>query len=72
MLALTAHGDGYFQLLPIRGATRCSIKRCDLAKGIETDATARTVTIHLSRRDPDFLHQLSTSSSCRPAARPSW
>ena len=43
---------------PIRGAARCGLERCDLSKGIETDSTARTVTIHLRRPDPDFLHKL--------------
>ena len=34
-------------------------RRCDLSRGIETDAQARTVTIHLTRRDTDFLHKLT-------------
>jgi peptide/nickel transport system substrate-binding protein len=33
--------------------------RCDLSRGIETDSPARTITIHLTRRDADFLHKLT-------------
>ena len=43
----------------IAGAESCSAKRCDLAKGIVTDAAARTITIHLRRPDADFLHKLA-------------
>ena len=43
---------------PVRGAARCGLERCDLSQGIETDSTAGTVTIHLRRPDPDFLHKL--------------
>ena len=45
----------------IVGAPRCSAgrTRCDLSRGIETDAQARTITVHLTRRDPDFLHKLT-------------
>ncbi len=45
----------------ILGAARCTHSRapCDLSRGIETDATARTITVHLNRRDPDFLHKLT-------------
>ena len=42
----------------VRGAARCNLEHCDLSKGIETDSAARTVTIHLRRPDPDFLHKL--------------
>ena len=34
---------------------------CSLARGIETDERARTVTIHLTRPDADFLHKLATA-----------
>ena len=45
----------------IVGAPRCSAgrNRCDLSRGIETDPRARTITVHLSRPDPDFLHKLT-------------
>jgi ABC-type transport system substrate-binding protein/DNA-binding SARP family transcriptional activator/sugar lactone lactonase YvrE len=45
----------------IVGARRCSAgrTRCDLSRGIETDPQARTITVHLTRRDPDFLHKLT-------------
>ncbi|MEA2135087.1 MAG: hypothetical protein QOC68_2996 [Solirubrobacteraceae bacterium] len=69
MQALAAHGDGYFELLPIRGTARCKLNLCDLSRGIETDAVAKTVTIHLSRRDPDVLHKLS-SDVVVPAGSP--
>ena len=31
----------------------------DLSRGIETDAQARTITVHLTRPDGDFLHKLT-------------
>ena len=43
----------------IIGGDACRPRRCDLSKGIETDAAARTITIHLQRPDPDFLHKLA-------------
>ena len=43
----------------IVGADACSPRRCDLAKGIETDAPARTITIHLRRPDAEFEHKLA-------------
>ena len=43
----------------IVGADACSPRRCDLSKGIETDAAARTITIHLRRPDAEFLHKLA-------------
>jgi len=46
----------------IVGARRCisAPARCDLSRGIESDARARTITVHLTARDPDFLHTLTT------------
>jgi peptide/nickel transport system substrate-binding protein len=43
----------------LTGVSTCTPKRCDLSKGIETDDTARTITIHLRRPDADFLHKLA-------------
>ena len=45
----------------IVGAPRCiaANDRCDLSRGIETDARTRTITIHLTRPDPEFLHKLT-------------
>ena len=45
----------------IVGAPRCISKqaRCDLSRGIDTDAHARTITVHLTAPDPDFLHKLT-------------
>ena len=42
------------------GASQCTRARCDLSRGIETDGRARTITVHLTRRDGDFLHKLTT------------
>jgi peptide/nickel transport system substrate-binding protein len=44
----------------IVGADACGPRRCDLTKGIETDAAARTITVHLRRPDPEFEHKLAT------------
>ena len=45
----------------IVGAPNCVTRpgRCDLSRGIETDARARTITIHLSRPDGELLHKLA-------------
>ena len=43
----------------IVGGQACSARRCDLSKGIETDAAARTIVIHLRRPDPEFMHKLA-------------
>jgi len=45
----------------ILGARGCVARpeRCDLSRGIETDAGPRTITIHLSRPDAQFLHKLT-------------
>ena len=47
----------------IVGAARCteSAARCDLSSGIETDTRARTITIHLTHPDAEFLHKLTFS-----------
>jgi len=44
----------------VRGAASCGPKHCDLSDGIETDSAAGTVTVHLRRPDPDFLHKLES------------
>jgi YVTN family beta-propeller protein len=44
----------------IVGARRCGVgKPCDLAAGIVTDPSSRTVTFHLTKPDPDFLTKLA-------------
>jgi YVTN family beta-propeller protein len=45
----------------IIGAEQCAAtpERCDLSRGIVTDARARTVTFHLGRPDPNFLFALA-------------
>jgi YVTN family beta-propeller protein len=51
--------QGFLPEVPsLPGAARCTPARCDLSNAVETDAAARTVTIHLRRPDPDFLHKL--------------
>ena len=45
----------------IAGARGCVQQpaRCDLSPGIATDRQARTITVHLTRPDADFLHKLT-------------
>jgi peptide/nickel transport system substrate-binding protein len=45
----------------IVGARRCRSGRgeCDLSRGIESDQRTRTITVHLTAPDPDFLHKLT-------------
>jgi YVTN family beta-propeller protein len=61
----------YFQ--KIVGASAC-VKQpaeCDLSKGIETDDETRTVTIHLTSPDSDFLYTLALPfASFVPAGSP--
>jgi YVTN family beta-propeller protein len=57
----------------IVGAPQCVSRpaRCDLSRGIETDPRARTITIHLTRPDGDFLHKLTqTFASVVPSDTP--
>jgi len=57
----------------IVGGTEC-VKQpaaCDLSRGIETNDEARTVTIHLTAADPDFLYKLALPlASLVPAGSP--
>lgn len=58
----------------ILGAHRCVAKpaQCDLSAGIETDARTRTITVHLTHRDGDFLHKLTVPFAyVVPSATPS-
>jgi len=45
----------------IVGAARCLRRpaRCDLSAGIDSDRRARTITVHLTRPDAEFLHKLT-------------
>jgi DNA-binding SARP family transcriptional activator/ABC-type transport system substrate-binding protein/streptogramin lyase len=58
---LVPDGIGPTYLRTIVGAARCieHHRGCDLARGIETDDGAGTVTFHLTRSDPEFLHKLA-------------
>ena len=51
--------EGNDDLTAIRGAKRCTRTGCELLDGIEIDQTARTLTLHLSRADGEFLHKLA-------------
>jgi ABC-type transport system substrate-binding protein/class 3 adenylate cyclase len=42
----------------IIGTDRCSTE-CDLSRGIVTDDASRTITLHLSRPDPELLNTLA-------------
>ena len=57
----------------IVGAAACLREptTCDLSQGIETNDEARTVTIHLTAPDPDFLNKLALPfASVVPAWNP--
>jgi YVTN family beta-propeller protein len=58
----------------IVGAANCSVharRLCDLSKGIEVDDRAGTLTIHLTRPDPEFLYKLAqTLASVVPRGTP--
>jgi ABC-type transport system substrate-binding protein len=57
----------------IRGAARCTRapSACDLSDGIVADDRTGTVTFHLIRPDPDFLHKLTVSYAyVLPASTP--
>jgi YVTN family beta-propeller protein len=45
----------------IVGAEGCMARpaHCDLSAGIETDSRARTITVHLTHADAEFLHRLT-------------
>ena len=43
----------------ILGADACDRRRCDLRKGIETDARAGTITIRLRAPEAEFVHALA-------------
>jgi peptide/nickel transport system substrate-binding protein len=62
----------YFEA--IDGAPACVAKpdRCDLSRGIQADDAARTVTVRLTRPDPDLLYKLALPmASVVPPGSPS-
>jgi peptide/nickel transport system substrate-binding protein len=70
---LSATRDALPFFAGIVGAPRCMSGhgRCDLSRGIESDERTRTITIHLTARDPDFLPQLTLPfASVLPAGTP--
>jgi peptide/nickel transport system substrate-binding protein len=57
---LGRHGHAIsFHYTGIVGADQCVVRRCDLGRGIVSSRTARTVTFHLTRPDPNFLYKLA-------------
>jgi peptide/nickel transport system substrate-binding protein len=48
------------------GAASCSVRRCDLSRGIRVDDRRRTVTFHLVAPDPDFLFKLTVGGFSAP------
>jgi len=57
----------------IVGAAEClrTPRTCDLSQGIETSGDARTVTVHLTAPDPDFLNKLALPfASLVPSSSP--
>jgi DNA-binding SARP family transcriptional activator/ABC-type transport system substrate-binding protein/streptogramin lyase len=44
---------------PLVGSSHCSRAHCDLSRGVTVDNQARTVTFHLAKPDPAFLHKLA-------------
>jgi YVTN family beta-propeller protein len=60
LLRVTRHTFSQFYG-SVLGARRCVDRpaRCDLSAGIETDARTRTITVHLTRPDAEFLHKLT-------------
>jgi YVTN family beta-propeller protein len=60
---LRVNGGGSFASYyePIVGGRECVAEpeTCDLSEGIETDAEERTITVHLTAPDADFLHKLT-------------
>jgi ABC-type transport system substrate-binding protein len=70
---LSATRDALPFFAGIVGARRCMSGhgRCDLSRGIESDERTRTITVHLTARDPDFLPQLTLPfASVLPAGTP--
>jgi peptide/nickel transport system substrate-binding protein len=43
----------------IVGASACSVKGCNLSKGVVADNATNTLTIHLTAPDPELMDQLS-------------
>jgi peptide/nickel transport system substrate-binding protein len=58
------------QYAGIVGAERCTPHACDLHRGISVDREAGTVTLHLTRPDPNFLYKLAFAmASAVPAGK---
>jgi len=71
--ALLRHKPDLPPYYPVVGAQRCARRptRCDLSAGIVTDARARTITVHLTRPDGEFLERLADPLILvAPAAHP--
>jgi peptide/nickel transport system substrate-binding protein len=59
-LTRVPHQDFTAEVPPLRGAARCTGGPCDLSQGIDTDSAAGTVTFHLTRPDPEFMHKVQS------------
>jgi len=58
------------QYVGIVGTERCTPHACDLHRGIAVDREAGTVTLHLTRPDPNFLYKLAFAmASAVPAGK---
>jgi YVTN family beta-propeller protein len=59
-LAVPRGAGGYFSgIVGARSCRAAPARPCNLSRGIVTDATAGTITFHLTRPDPDFLYELA-------------
>ena len=56
---LGSPGVAFYAGLVGGAACEAHPSRCDLRKGVVTDAASRTVTFHLIKADPDFLDKLA-------------
>ena len=57
----------YLDIVGAAGCARAPQHRCDLTGGVATDDHAGTVTIRLTRADPDFLTSLAAFTLATPA-----
>jgi YVTN family beta-propeller protein len=61
---LRRFGSGVLPLYgAIAGAPACvrTPRQCDLSRGIVTSASSRTITVHLTEPDSEFLHRLASA-----------
>jgi peptide/nickel transport system substrate-binding protein len=57
--------------MSIVGAASCTVKRCDLRRGIVADDASGTISFHLRAPDPDFLANMTSMATAPvPAGTP--